>query len=257
MLLIQCFQSVVSLVENLADLDKEEIAVGPLRDSFVEAINASVKIASEEGFKEQQIESAKFAYAVLIDEVMLTRSESIELEWKTNLLQEKFFGTITGGDRVFSQMRESLDPLPANYDIQLVYLNCLDSGLVASLHKDSASIDAVKYRLRESIQMTRRTMVNPDRLCPSAYHGLGEQGTVKRHPRRSGLVTVNLIGLIGLVGVFLYFSQTIDKTLTLAADTIFIGQTVQVESTEAKQPNRLMELIQGMSSGIFGESAQK
>ena len=54
MLLIQCFQAVVSLVENLADLDKEEIAVGPLRDSFVEAINASVKIALEEGFKEQQ-----------------------------------------------------------------------------------------------------------------------------------------------------------------------------------------------------------
>ena len=99
MLLIQCFQSVVSLVENLADLDTEEIAVGPLRDSFVEAINTSVKIASEAGFKEQQIESAKFAYAVMIDEVMLTRSETIESEWKASLLQEKFFGTITGGDR--------------------------------------------------------------------------------------------------------------------------------------------------------------
>jgi len=257
MLLIQCFQSVVSLVENLAHLDKEEIAVGPLRDSFVEAINASVRIASEEGFKERQIESAKFAYAVMIDEVMLTRSEIIESEWKTNLLQEKFFGTITGGDRVFSQMRESLDPLPANYDIQLVYLNCLDSGLVASLHKDSTSVDAVKYRLRESIQMTRRTMINPDRLCPSAYHGLGEKGTVKRHPRRSGLVTVNLIGLIGLVGVYLYFSQTIEKTLTVTADSTFLGQTDQSESTQAKPPNQLMELIQSMSSGIFGESPEE
>ena len=257
MLLIQCFQSVVSLVEDLAHLDKEEIAVGPLRDSFVEAINASARNASEEGFKERQIESAKFAYAVMIDEVMLTRSEIIELEWKTNLLQEKFFGTITGGDRVFSQMRESLDPLPANYDIQLVYLNCLDSGLVASLHKDSASVDAVKYRLRESIQMTRRTMINPDRLCPSAYHGLGEKGTVKRHPRRSGLVTVNLIGLIGLVGVYLYFSQTIEKTLTVTADSIFLGQSGQSESTEAKPPNQLMELIQSMSSGVFGKSPEE
>jgi len=257
MLLIQCFQSVVSLVENLAHLDKEEIVVSPLRNSFVEAINASVRIASEEGFKERQIESAKFAYAVMIDEVMLTRSEIIELEWKTNLLQEKFFGTITGGDRVFSQMRESLDPLPANYDIQLVYLNCLDSGLVASLHKDSTSVDAVKYCLRESIQMTRRTMINPDRLCPSAYHGLGEKGTVKRHPRRSGLVTVNLIGLIGLVGVYLYFSQTIEKTLTVTADSTFLGQTDQSESTEVKPPNQLMELIQSMSSGIFGESPEE
>ena len=257
MLLIQCFQSVVSLVENLAHLDKEEIAVGPLRDSFVEAINASARNASEEGFKERQIESAKFAYAVMIDEVMLTRSEIIELEWKTNLLQEKFFGTITGGDRVFSQMRESLDPLPANYDIQLVYLNCLDSGLVASLHKDSASVDAVKYRLRESIQMTRRTMINPDRLCPSAYHGLGEKGTVKRHPRKSGLVTANLIGLIGLVGVYLYFSQTIEKTLTVTADSIFLGQSGQSESTEAKPPNQLMELIQSMSSGVFGKSPEE
>ncbi|MBT4406195.1 MAG: hypothetical protein HN900_20330 [Gammaproteobacteria bacterium] len=257
MLLIQCFQSVVSLVEDLAHLDKEEIAVGPLRDSFVEAINASARNASEEGFKERQIESAKFAYAVMIDEVMLTRSEIIELEWKTNLLQEKFFGTITGGDRVFSQMRESLDPLPANYDIQLVYLNCLDSGLVASLHKDSASVDAVKYRLRESIQMTRRTMINPDRLCPSAYHGLGEKGTVKRHPRKSGLVTANLIGLIGLVGVYLYFSQTIEKTLTVTADSIFLGQSGQSESTEAKPPNQLMELIQSMSSGVFGKSPEE
>ena len=257
MLLIQCFQSVVSLVEDLAHLDKEEIAVGPLRDSFVEAINASARNASEEGFKERQIESAKFAYAVMIDEVMLTRSEIIELEWKTNLLQEKFFGTITGGDRVFSQMRESLDPLPANYNIQLVYLNCLDSGLVASLHKDSASVDAVKYRLRESIQMTRRTMINPDRLCPSAYHGLGEKGTVKRHPRKSGLVTANLIGLIGLVGVYLYFSQTIEKTLTVTADSIFLGQSGQSESTEAKPPNQLMELIQSMSSGVFGKSPEE
>ena len=149
MLLIQCFQAVVGLVENLPELETEKISVQQLRDSFVEAINASAEIASAGGFKERQIESAKFAYAVMIDEVMLTRSEAIESEWKTSLLQEIFFSTITGGDQVFSRMRESLDPLPSNYDIQLVYLNCLDSGLVASLHDDSSSLDAVKTLLRE------------------------------------------------------------------------------------------------------------
>lgn len=257
MLLIQCFQAVVGLVENLPELETEKISVQQLRDSFVEAINASAEIASAEGFKEQQIESAKFAYAVMIDEVMLTRSEAIESEWKTSLLQEIFFSTITGGDQVFSRMRESLDPLPSNYDIQLVYLNCLDSGLVASLHKDSSSIDAVKYRLRESIQMTRRTMINPDRLCPSAYQGLGEQGTVKRHPRKSGLVTANLIGLIALVGVCLYFSQTISNTLRLTADTMFSGQTAQIESSGFTSPDWLQDLIHGVNSGIFGESSEE
>tara|TARA_Y100001934_G_scaffold208192_1_gene246256 strand:- start:1084 stop:1386 length:303 start_codon:yes stop_codon:yes gene_type:complete len=100
-------------------------------------------------------------------------------------------------------------------------------------------------------------MINPDRLCPGAYHGLGEQGTVKRHPRRSGLATVNLIGLIALVGVYLYFSQTIEKTLTLTADTMFLGQTTQSESRGAKPPNQLMEMIQSISSGLFGEAPKE
>jgi len=45
--------------------------------------------------------------------------------------------------------------------------------------------------------------------------------------------------------------------LTVTADTIFLGQTDQVESTETKPPNQLMELIQSMSSGIFGESSEE
>ena len=105
--------------------------------------------------------------------------------------------------------------------------------------------------------MTRRTMINPDRLCPSAYQGLGEQGTVKRHPRKSGLVTANLIGLIALVGVCLYFSQTISNTLRLTADTMFSGQTAQIESSGFTSPDWLQDLIHGVNSGIFGESSEE
>ena len=218
MLLIECFHPVLLLVEQLPTRELRSSSPGDMEKQFVEAFGMAERDASEAHHSSAQIEAAKFSYAVLIDELLMSSDTEFAAEWKQHLLQERFFGTRTGGDRVFSEMSKVLEPLAQNYDIQLIYLSCLDSGLVAALHKDLTSIDEVKHRIRESVQLLRRARASDRVLCPSAYRGLGQRGTVNRASRRGGLITTNIVGVLVVVALFAYYSasikQVVDSTAT-------------------------------------------
>ena len=218
MLLIECFHPVLGLVESLQRDAAEPAVAGDLERQLTDAFERSETEAKDAGHGILTVEAAKFSFAVLIDELLMSEEGPMGDGWKEHLLQEKFFGTRTGGDWVFAEMQKVLEPLPENFDIQLVYLNCLDTGLVAALHKDLASVDDVKHRLRESVNLLRRAGSNDRVLCPSAYRGLGQRGTVNRAKRHGGLFTANLVGALVVLAFFVYYSssitQVVDSTAT-------------------------------------------
>ena len=255
MLLIECFHPVLSLVESLQRDAAEPAGAGDLERRCTDAFERSETAAKDAGHGILTIEAAKFSFTVLIDELLMSEEGPLGGDWKKHLLQEKFFGTRTGGDWMFAEMQKVLEPLPENFDIQLVYLSCLDTGLVAALHKDLASVDEVKHRLRESVHLLRRAGSNDRVLCPSAYRGLGQRGTVNRAKRRGGLFTANLVGALVVLAFFIYYSSSITQVVDSTA-THGVLQTGPIDdSVSGPAQNGFGAWVDGASAwigGVFG-----
>lgn len=252
MLLIECFHPVLSLVEDLQGNAPEPRGAGDLERRLIDAFEQSEAEAKDAGHGVLKTDAAKFAFTILIDELLMSEEGPIGGDWKGHLLQEKFFGTRTGGDWMFAEMQKVLEPLPENFDIQLVYLSCLDTGLVAALHKDLASIDEVKHGLRESVHLLRRAGSNDRVLCPTAYRGLGQRGTVNRARRRGGLFTANLVGALVVFAFFIYYSSSITQVVESTA-THGVLQTGPIdESTNGSAQNGFGVWVDGASAWIGG-----
>lgn len=252
MLLIECFHPVLSLVEGLQSKATERKVASDLERRLVDAFEHSEAQAKVAGHGVVKTDAAKFAFTILIDEFLMSEDGPLDGEWKEHLLQEKFFGTRTGGDWMFAEMQKVLEPLPENFDIQLVYLSCLDTGLVASLHKNLKSIDEVKHRLRESAHLIRRARSNDRVLCPSAYRGLGQRGTVNRARRRGGLFTTNLVGALVVLAFFIYYSSSITQVVDSTATHGVLQKGPIDDSAKGPNQNRFGAWINEVSVWIGG-----
>jgi type VI secretion system protein ImpK len=80
------------------------------------------------GYQGGQIQSAKFALAAYVDEMVLTVHFNLRDEWEKYPLQLEYFGEQLAGVKFFDRLGELLKDTPGNADVIEVYYMCLLLG---------------------------------------------------------------------------------------------------------------------------------
>ena len=82
MLLIECFHPVLSLVEDLQGDASEPRAAGDLERRLIDAFEQSEAEAKDAGHVVLKTDAAKFAFTILIDELLMSEEGPLGGDWK-------------------------------------------------------------------------------------------------------------------------------------------------------------------------------
>lgn len=99
-----------------------------LRRSVTAIMQQFEQTAAARGYKEDQMQQAKFALAALLDEVVLASGSELRVEWEKYPLQLEYFHEAFAGTKFFDRVQELLKRVEAEADVIEVYYLCLLLG---------------------------------------------------------------------------------------------------------------------------------
>ena len=145
-------------------------------------------------------EKAKFPLVVLVDEVLLQSEWEYATSWSRQyLLEEKYFQSNVGGDKIF-QIAEEL-----RYDdeaLATILYTAICLGVKGGLHHKPEKLDGVKNQLYRQIS-EYLAGVKRERITPDAYH-VDARKAVKLSPA----VTLARVLIVGFGLAVVYWVAT-------------------------------------------------
>lgn len=99
------------------------------------------------GYREAQVQSAKFALAAFTDETVLTADFPLRDEWEKFALQLEYFGEQLAGVKFYERLDRLMKEGESNADVLEVYYICLLVG-----YKGKYNIDLLEDQLKVVIQ---------------------------------------------------------------------------------------------------------
>jgi type IV/VI secretion system ImpK/VasF family protein len=139
-------------------------------------------------------EKARYPLVILADEVLLHSDWDQAPQWEQNLLEEKYFGTNIGGDKIFALASELR---PDEVELASILYTAISLGVAGRYREKPEKLAEVKTRLYR--QMSEYLAETGGRVTPDAYQ------VVAREARRlSPAVTLGRI-LIVAVGVLFFY----------------------------------------------------
>lgn len=143
-------------------------------------------------------EKARYPLVILADEVLLHSDWEFAPDWERNLLEEKFFGTNIGGDKIFQLAAELRQD---EVELASLLYTALSLGVSGRYRENPQKLAEVKSRLYR--QMSEYLADVQSKITPDAYH------VVARTARRlSPAVTLGRILIVALGVVVLYWVVT-------------------------------------------------
>jgi len=115
------FQLVMTLKSGSAALSSEE-----LRRSVDKMLLQIEQVGASRGYKEEQLQTAKFALAAFVDEAVL--AGPLKEEWEKYPLQLEYFREALAGTKFFDRLDSLLKRAETEADVVEVYYLCLLLG---------------------------------------------------------------------------------------------------------------------------------
>jgi type VI secretion system protein ImpK len=136
-----------------------------LRRTIDQMLKQMEQDAGSLGYRDAQVEAAKFALAAFADETVLTEEFHLRDEWEKFPLQHEYFGEHLAGVKFFERLDELVKDAEANADVIEVYYICLLAGFKGKYKiylEDQLKlvIQAVADRLR-SVNRLRPVSLSP------------------------------------------------------------------------------------------------
>lgn len=100
-------------------------SVKEIQSTILQLIRQSEKCREEEDISLADYDDARFAVIAWLDETMMKSAWTGKNEWKTTLLQRKYYNTFTAGEQFFEKL-EKLEP--DQNEVREVYHLCLMAG---------------------------------------------------------------------------------------------------------------------------------
>lgn len=141
------FSLILSLREN-SDLGNAE----HLRQQIKNFLGGMEKVGIAAGFTRSDLEAAKFALVVFLDEVILNSKWSDLEIWRDNPLQLSLFGERGGGTRFFSELETLRSAGNQKREVLEVYHLCLTLGFKGQFRiSGQDQLDALLTDLRNQL----------------------------------------------------------------------------------------------------------
>jgi len=149
--------------------DTARPAIEQLKPQIVQLLDTVVRSPVANALDPQEVEAARFALVVWIDETILSSSWSGRDRWGAELLQMEIFRTNTGGDEFYRRLN-GLTP-DQNQAREIFYL-CLIAGFEGAMYDRASERQALKGELYETLRVAglARDAASERYLSTSAYN---------------------------------------------------------------------------------------
>lgn len=163
---------------------------------------------------------AQFVMAALADEVFLNLDWPGREEWRSNLLEAKFFGSHRAGDLFFARLDDLLARRGAVYtDLAHIYLLALALGFEGKYRGEpgaEAALTAYRQRLFRFV-FHRDPQLAEETIVPQAYAVTLEEGSGRRLPYLKPWVLFGVAVVVVWVAVsfplWWYLTADVDEIL--------------------------------------------
>lgn len=168
------------------------------------------------GFSDTYYAAAQFIMVSLADEIFLSLEWPGKQYWESNLLEQRFYNTHSGGQVFFDKLDLLLkNKDPVQTDLGVLYLNALALGFQGKYRHSSDEAALASYRKRLFVFINRRDPYlfrQKIYLFPDAYAHTLEGNSIKELPtlRNWYLVLLGLGFTYLLTSYIMWYSATAD-----------------------------------------------
>ncbi len=179
------------------------------RNKVLMYLDKAATEAREQQIASTNFESAKFALAAFIDELILSSKWTYRNDWRANTLQMSFFNITTAGETFFKNLK-ALDIDQKN--VIEVYFFCLCLGFKGELVTDPGKLMNLRHEIFQRLDFLDKNASG--KLTPQAYE-------TNLHGQENQLQLPSFLwAVLPLVGLVLFFS-TFYLLLHAQAQSIF------------------------------------
>ena len=204
MRMIDCFSEIFAT--TLKYVDAINRGENPDYDETVMVIERALSEHAQDylrgSYSQEQYETAKYGVIAFIDEAFLSSSWQEKDRWKKEMLQLKYFNTVTAGKDFYNRLNELSAVSLADKDIREVYYYCMALGFRGKYFEtdDHAKFNEIKnanlHLLTGGEKEIKELLKKP--LFPDAYSEVEEGTGVIQHRNYTALycggsVTIILI----------------------------------------------------------------
>lgn len=208
----------------------KEASGAKLAQPFQERIAQEFDRFERYGFEQQldivTIQSAKYALAAFIDEVVITSNWEGRLAWMGKTLQLQFFGEHLAGEGFFKRLQDLMVSPHKNLALLEVYYLCLQLGFKGRyrLH-NTEQLLTVNVDLRSQIELARGT-IDP-RLAPNA---IPKASMITRMSREIPLWIIGSVAGAILLLIYMGYSFAIQHQADQALAVMKTQQAVLLQT---------------------------
>ena len=206
MRMMDCFFEVMYLTKNLVHQfeNESEKDFDEVRVAIEKKITEGASLYQEGGYSHEHYQIALYGVVSLIDELLLLSKWDHKEQWRDDLLQVKYFQSVSAGEEFYHKLNGLSVFDPAEKDIREVYYYCLILGFRGKYYSD-AHQGELDNLIADNLQLVigpskNQSFLNKTNyLFPDAYLP-GREGTgIKLHvdyrPFAYGIPILVLLGL--------------------------------------------------------------
>lgn len=196
-------------------------SVEDIQSSINELLRRSEKSREEESLSSSDYDDARFAVIAWLDETMMKSAWTGKNDWRTNLLQRKYYNTFAAGEEFFEKL-EKLEP--DQNEIREVYHLCLMAGFsgkyTAFEKDDPQTLNHVIARNLKRLTGTsdNLTATAQQTLFKEAY-GESDTQEMTRSPNHESSLFTTLAVLLGpivvLAALFMLYRYLLNAEMVM------------------------------------------
>jgi type VI secretion system protein ImpK len=192
------------LLETLAHLDgaDENPPDGPpWRHRILEDLQQFTLRAQARGLPGKGVQDARYALAVLVDERVMSRTDTLAEHWTSEPLQVFLFGEYRGGEGFFEHLAALRQHPGDHLDLLELYLCCLHLGLEGVYRvRGPERLESLKSDLREQVRQLRESEAQPS----AAASSVDARSRKRAWPVQPSVRGISLT-LLALIPVVMFF----------------------------------------------------
>lgn len=148
-MLLSKFAPVFMLISELKSNESTDKSASTIKTLVVESLEKLAVNSTHLSEDPRDMDNARFAVIAWLDEIVMNMEGVDAIEWSSELLQKRWYGTTQAGEMFFSKLKSNLDEV----EVLEVYYACLCYGYKGKYgdSSDKEKLASIKESCRQKI----------------------------------------------------------------------------------------------------------
>lgn len=148
-MLLSKFAPIFFLISDLSDRGTSSLCVSSIKSLVLESLEKLVCNSTQSSDDPRDMDNARFAVTAWLDETVMKMEGVDAIEWSSELLQKRLYGTTQAGEMFFSKLKSNWNKV----EVLEVYFACLCFGYKGKYGDsvDKEKLNSIKDSCREKI----------------------------------------------------------------------------------------------------------